>query len=285
MYNRLNDIGNDVGREELPRQLLSVSDMAALARSGRYFYGLLQPKLEAARLLQCVIDADWDAIEKFMTHAPSRMLEHTKGRDINGRMIWISPLKYAFYVHDDRAQQCFITKAIEGGWYAQLREQVAGLTHYFDFTPFLKAYASHLTVVRQWHFGLVTKKYVDQCWYERVGGVQRDCLPRHLLKRFSVKDLTEQTPKTCRAFDVVNSQYLNVLALDSANLALGENYALYQGFGSELEIERDGARYIGIRTDYDLFKNLIQATQAQQAERNNDLNLLALTKTPIRITL
>ncbi len=174
----------------------SLRELSRLSRTCKLLNGLFKPKTHAAVLLQHVINADWQAACDMTSGNYKLMFEKTKGRDVNGDEIWMSPLQYAFYVHDTALQKHFKWFADREGVQAQYLEQAAEVTKFFDFTTIKTAYLDYMQHFkdRKKYLTLITYRSFEQSQSEKLGMAQRHYLPRHMLKQMCAQNVPNYDP-------------------------------------------------------------------------------------------
>lgn len=193
-FTSLLDLKRDILTKSIPVSLgISIHDINRLTKTCKTMHRFLQPKMNAAYLMRFVINSDWDEVKKIIAVHPEWMFEFTKVRDINGCMLWTSPIKYALYVHDVALQDIFSAAAKTIGKLDAYLEQASSLKRTFDFTPFKNAYEQFISMVMKEEAGEPTRdpdSYLGRFWRETIGGAQLHFFPRHMLKRLCTYDFS-----------------------------------------------------------------------------------------------
>jgi hypothetical protein len=247
-----------------------VRDLAHLSQTSRFFCRLLQPKISAVRLLERVIQADWDEAAKIIAEKPELMLQTVKAKDINGNTIYTSPLKYAVYVHDYYMLKIFSNHFQNVNVCEKFFRQIADVQEYFDFEPLRAAYRKYAICFDSNMQS--NEEPFGRDWTQIIGGAQIRLLPRHMLKQmchFTFQQVWNEYhhfefPEPPRTFGISCTQ-ISHAEIEAEFSAIGVTHALHRNAGVHSPYKLDPGP--GPGHDYiKPFNQLIAVRQRQSTE-------------------
>jgi hypothetical protein len=244
--------------EDLPGELvlkigerLSLKDKAHLASTSKYYYGLFQLELRAARLLLFVARGQQDEAHSMLGQSPKLLLKCGDVTDYSGRTFnKITAYEYAYWAKDTHMCRMLETHMVNATKAVMLKRidvmERDGLTYeqhgvvithskHFDFTPLITALRRYVDGYDNWY---ATSNWaaIQAAWME-VGIAQRD-MPVHVvneychpgrsfypLPAFNETDL----PRKVRFYNYITdaAQHLFPLVI-SGSSGLGLDYALFR---------------------------------------------------------
>ncbi len=257
-------------------ETLSLKEKARLASTSKYYHGLFQPELRAAKLLLFVVRGQQDEAYAMLGQYPERLLTPGDVTDDSGRTFRkITAYEYAYWakdthmcrmleVHMDVATKSAMLKRInameKNGLTYEQHGVVVEHSKHFDFTPLITALTRYVQGFNNWY---ATKHWdaIKSAWME-VGMAQRD-MPVHVVNEYCRPDRSfvplpefneENLPRSVRFynFDAGSEQSLFPLVIFESS-GLGVDLAIFRGMhDSGGGIEAEGPWHVRLPVAVDL---------------------------------
>lgn len=182
-------------------ETLSIKEKARLASTSKYYYGLFQSELRAARLLLFVARGEQDEACAMLEQYPELLLKPGNVTDYSGRTFKnITAYEYAYWAKDTHMCRMLETHMVNATKAVMLKRIDAmegdGLTYeqhgvvithskHFDFTPLITALRRYVDGYDNWS---ATRNFaaMKAAWME-VGIAQRD-MPVHVVNEYCRPD-------------------------------------------------------------------------------------------------
>ena len=228
---------------------LSLKDMALLARTSTYYYGLFQPELRAARLLLFVARGQQDQAHTMLGQFPELLLKCGDVTEYSGRTFKkITAYEYAYWAKDthmcrmlethmDNATKDVMLKRINAMKRAGLTYEQHGEVRnskHFDFTPLKTALDSYIQGYDNW-VAAGDWPAMDAAWLA-VGLAQRD-MPVHVVNEYChpnrsfdpIPAFNESLPRNLTFYNFTTGREHALFPLVvSADAGLGINFAVHR---------------------------------------------------------
>ncbi len=204
---------------------------------------------KAGRLLNNVVDADYEKVSNAIDKDPSLMFEPVSFVYSDGSSERISPLKYAFKVYDTYMWMMFYEKIKDNPkWVEQFRKQELEQSEHIDLAPFFAASKEFETQHKCWQRGKISEESDEKnrlAWI-KYGAAQHKYLPLHVVKEMaregdtwrvnSTFDINARpAPSNCRLWDYTIGGYENfgkhwiTLSTIIKDRGWGSSYTLFRG--------------------------------------------------------
>ncbi len=182
---------------------LSLKDKARLSRTSKYYHGLFQPDLRAARLLSLVVRGEQGAADGMLSLYPALLLKASDVTDYSGRTFHCTAHEYAYWAKDTHMCR-MLERHMDDTAKAQMLARVDEIERIDKTTnqPVGLAYRQYGAEHRSAHFDLTRLKtalqrYVDRYhagffgrdWLamKQLGMAQRD-VPAHVAQEYCRED-------------------------------------------------------------------------------------------------
>jgi hypothetical protein len=165
---------------------LTLKDMRAAQTTNSYNNTFLfrgEPS-DAAQLLECVRNPDYEEAEKLVSANPALMFRYASYKDMYGNYVMTCPLDEAFTELNSHMYYMFYDKVKDNPpLLKKFIEHMNRPREYFDIEPLVSAYVTYYNMLQDKG---VSEEELENQW--KVMGKEQAKLPRHMLKEFASQE-------------------------------------------------------------------------------------------------
>jgi hypothetical protein len=207
-------------------------------------------------LLQEVIHANWKMISSLALDHPEAIFKTGSALNLNGNMITMSPVEYAFFVSDKFTQLIFLDCAIKLNRLQAYRQAERDCKTLFDYEPYFATYKRFIAEYDRYQNHEIERHALLQSWNQGIGGAQNTLAPRWLIKLMVAKqaghryawkpkaEFNDNTPPASYLITTISNTppyhtEIDIFNTKNPTLKLGSTFAISRHINDQASIRRN----------------------------------------------